>query len=170
MRVSWQHVLEMKRWALKRRLSFCLSFVPSLLLCIDLALSCCSLRTLKCTSRPLRLCCSWQDFECNMNLLIFCYLNLLKTFSSQHIILSHRYPGLLESAECGPASSDSAAWFTSETCVNTHTHATVATHRPVVHTPEWSTVPSICISLSLLLSFANRVYCFTSLAALSKLN
>lgn len=51
---------------------------------------------------------------------VFCYLNLLKTPSSQHIIPSHRCPSLLESAECGSASSDSAARFTTQT-YNTHT-------------------------------------------------
>lgn len=108
------------------------SLFPFLLLCVDLALSCCSIFTLKSTSRPLRVCFSWQGFKCDMNLLGFCNSNRLETPSSQHIILIHRCAGLLESAECGSASLVSAVWFTTDTCVNTHNYC--YTHPKVVCT------------------------------------
>lgn len=83
MKVSWQHALQMKRW----------DFFP-----LSLYWSCFCILTHKSTFHPLRLCCSWQCqcSEYDMNLLgFFWYLNLLKTHSSQHIILSHRCPSLL---------------------------------------------------------------------------
>uniref|UniRef100_A0A673AL35 Coronin n=1 Tax=Sphaeramia orbicularis TaxID=375764 RepID=A0A673AL35_9TELE len=76
-------------------MSFVLSiivFLPSFLcLCIDLILSCCTIRfSHKSTFHPLMLCCSWQHFKYDMKLVACCYSNLLKTPSSQHIVLSHR--------------------------------------------------------------------------------
>lgn len=128
MRVYWQRALEMKRWA---AFSVCLSFAPSLSLYWSFFI------LLRYTYtgvhfHPPRLCCSWMDFDRNMNCFGFCYLSLLKTLSSQHIILGHRCPGLLESAECGPASSDAAAWLTSET-LNTHNHCHTQTDGACTH-------------------------------------
>lgn len=77
--------------------------------------SCWCMLTHKSTFHPLGLCYSWHGYEYDW----FCYLNLLKTPSSQHIILSHRCPSFLESADCGSVSSDSAAWFTSGAYLNT---------------------------------------------------
>lgn len=138
--------------------SFICSSFPFPFLCIDLVLFCWCILTHKSTFHPLRLCCSWQGFGYDMNLLVFlCYLNLLKALSSQHIILSHRCPSLLESAESGSASSDSAARFTSGSCVNTHNYCHTQTFNTPTHAHTHIRV--VCSAQHLQRTFIRLIFC-----------
>ncbi len=130
MKVSWQHALEMKRWALWCP-PFLFSFFASILFClVGVYLRISPLSILSGFVVPGRA--SNTIWTCSF---FFCgYLSLLKAHSSQHIILSHRCPSLLESAECGSASSDSAARFTSGSCVNTHNYCHTQTYNSPTHT------------------------------------